>query len=796
MKLTPDERWLLLQIAEAATPAGAILPLPDGRTIDAVEEIVRHFPPGGSGYSALLTALDLASVPIEGERLSKLPLDRRIRALEKLNETEGTHWLVRVTTAPLKIARAEEPHLAKTLGISTPRGLPVAVETPRWTERMTDARALEHDEELEVDVVIVGTGAGGAPLARNLAARGHAVLMLEEGAYFSRKDFNGRPIEMQRKLYREHGLTMAMGNAFIPVPIGRTVGGTTTVNSGTCYRTPDDVLRRWQLENGLHELGPGSLERYFERVEQVLEIAASPPAVLGGVARVIARGCDALGYAHAPLKRNAPGCDAQALCCFGCPTDAKRSTNVSYVPLALGEGAMLMHHARVEHVLVENGRAVGVEACAVPMNGKRRRIAVRAKSVVLACGALHTPSLLLRNGLANSSDQVGRNLTIHPAGYSWARFAESIRGWEEVPQGYAIEEFVDQNIRFEGGFLPISLAGGAYTYIGPRWTELIEDYDNLACFGFMIRETSRGRVVPGVTGSEPRVTYRVNDADLRTLVQAQATLARVYLAAGAEVVFPGVQKIEGLRTTADIEQFEREAPSTLRPHHHDLSAYHPLGTCRMGSDPRRSVIGPSHETHDVESLFVVDGSAVPGPLGVNPQVTIMALSERATQYVEERIERPSRGRVMGKPIRMGFDETMAGTLVLNEREIPAEFTVRARTAVGLAKSLIERGSTFALEGTVTIEGIVTAGACQGSLRMRPLARKANVVYDLSFSGDDGARHTLHGEKHAPLLAPSGMTRLFTELRREGELVGKGLLLFNLRDLPPWLRSFTLEREAS
>ncbi|MCC6876850.1 MAG: hypothetical protein IT378_21275 [Sandaracinaceae bacterium] len=151
---------------------------------------------------------------------------------------------------------------------------------------------------------------------------------------------------------------------------------------------------------------------------------------------------------------------------------------------------------------------------------------------------------------------------------------------------------------------------------------------------------------------------------------------------------------------------------------------------------------------------------------------------------------------MGKPIRMGFDETMAGTLVLNEREIPAEFTVRARTAVGLAKSLIERGSTFALEGTVTIEGIVTAGACQGSLRMRPIARKANVVYDLSFTGDDGARHTLHGEKHAPLLAPSGMTRLFTELRREGELVGKGLLLFNLRDLPPWLRSFTLEREAS
>src|SRR5262249_3232894 len=158
----------------------------------------------------------------------------------------------------------------------------------------------------------------------------------------------------------------------------------------------------------------------------------------------------------------------------------------------------------------------GVEAIAVPVNGVRRRIAVRAKAVVLACGAFHTPALLLANGLANSSDQVGRNLTIHPCGYSWALFDEKIRGWEEVPQGYSVEEFVDQGIRFEGGFVPFQLAAGQFLQVGPRWTEMLEQFDRLACFGFMISDQSRGRVTLGVRG-EPSISYRVNDVDLRTL---------------------------------------------------------------------------------------------------------------------------------------------------------------------------------------------------------------------------------------------------------------------------------------
>lgn len=790
--LGPDARRILLSVAEVATPAGRVLGPPDAGTVEATARLLGGISPGVlRGYGALLSALDAAALPVAGGRLSRLPAERRGRALERLAARGETAWLVRAVCGPLKMARVDDPALERSLGMEVPRPVPAVEERHRWQQRMTDARTLPEDVEIEADCVVVGTGAGGAPVAARLAERGHGVVLLEEGSHFTRKDFAGRPLALHRKLYRQSGLTLAMGNTLILVPVGRSVGGTTTVNSGTCYRTPNGVLRRWRLENGLHDLGPGSLDSCFERVEDVLGVAPSPPEILGGVARVIARGAEALGYAHGPLARNAPGCDAQGVCCFGCPTDAKRSTNVSYVPLALERGAVLYHDARVERILREGGRAVGVEAFAVAPDGGRRRLVVRAKTVVLACGALHTPALLLRNGLANSSGQVGRGLTIHPTSYAWARFDEPIRGWAEVPQGYAVEEFVDQGLRFEGGFVPLEIAAGTFSSLGRRWTDEVEGFDRLASFGFMVRESSRGRVTLG-TGAEPRVSYRVGDADVLTMLRGQEVLARIFLAAGARSVHPAVAGFDTLNDTADVERMAREGPGTVRARHFDISAYHPLGTCQMGADPGRFVVSPEHETHDVEGLFVCDGSAVPGPLGVNPQVTIMAMSERAAAFVERRIEGPRRAP-RAPHRRIAFRETMAGTCedARTGESLATSFTVDVALEAGLGQVIGERGGTCGLEGTVTVAGIAASRPCRGSLALRPLKTRSNLLYDLSFEADDGSRWTLRGEKHAPGFTPTGMTTLHTELRREGEVMARGRLHFDLRDVPKWLASFRL-----
>lgn len=800
-RLTPSERFTLLRIAEAATPPGAHIRLPDGETIARVEGLVSRLGAGGMrGYRSALVALDLAAVPLTGQRLSALAPEPREAALLRLHRGDKTSILVRAVTLPIKIARSGTEGLAAAVHAHDGRRLPVIPENQRWEAQITDGGSFQHDETMEVDVVVVGTGAGGAPMANALAARGHAVLMLEAGAYFGREDFAGDPISLQQKLYWNGGLTATLGNTLIPVPMGRTVGGTTTVNSGTCFRTPERTLRRWQLELGLHDLGPGALDSYFEKVESVLQVEKARDEVLGGCARVIARGCDALGYAHGPLPRNAPGCDGQGVCCFGCPTDAKRSTNVSYIPSALQNGAALISRAFVTEVIVEGGRAVGVRAKIGGDNGGSSTLTVRARAVVLSCGTVHTASLLLRQGIANSSDQVGRNLTIHPATYSWAAFDESIGGFDAIPQGYGVEEFTDQGINFEGAFVPLSLATGSIGAVGRRWTELVERLDSMACFGFMIADSSRGRVTLG-PGGKPSMSYRLPDEDVRRVVRGHGILARIYLAAGAQSVHPGLGLYDELRTLEDVEDFEREGPSRLRPRHLDLSAYHPLGTCRMGADPRRSVVGPTNETWDVPGLFICDGSAVSGPLGVNPQITIMALSERAAAFVEARASeavRPRAPKPQGGSI--AFAETMSGMCSLEADEgggtVDVSFTVEACGDSSLEKAWRGRGGTWRLEGTIGIDGVATARVCEGTLLMRPLKRHGTLVYDLAFDDDDGNHCTLHGEKHTKGLAMlRGMTTLYTELRRDGFLLGRGVLTFDLDDIPSWLMSWRLSSSS-
>ena len=793
---TQDEIALLRRIAEAATPPGAYINTANERTIHRVHGVVGGMGSGAwRAYMAMATALDLAAVGFSGSRLSRLPLDRRIQVLARMASAGRASAIARAVTTPIKLAQAESPGLLKALGVDDPGPRP-ATEKARWHERVVDARELPPYQTMEVDAVVVGTGAGGAPVARALAAAGHAVLMLEEGGHFTRSDFHGATVDRQQRLFRNGGLTTTVGNAVIPVPLGKTLGGTTTVNSGTCFRLPPDVMARWRDASGLDCLRPGALDSDYEKVERMLKVEPARQEVLSRSAQVIARGCDALGFAHAPLARNAPGCDGQGVCCFGCPTDAKRSTNVSYVPAALEHGAMVYTHARVVRVIIESGRAVGVEAHARGADGQTRRLIVRAAAVVLACGSVQTPALLLRQKLANRSGQVGRNLTIHPASYAWGRFGESIKGWRGIPQGLGVEEFVPDGIRFEGGYPSLGIAAATLGQTGHAWTELVENMEHLACFGFMIAESSRGRVVLDPTGA-PRMTYWLNRADRRQLVRGHGLLARMYLAAGADAVHPGLRRYETLRNLADVERMEREAPRALGAMEFDLTAYHPLGTCRMGVDPRHSVIDGTQECHDVPHLFVCDGAALTGPLGVNPQLTIMAMSERAASHVERRIEN-ARGSRSTVHATVSFTETMAGEFELADgpeagqmREIA--FHVEAKLPV--TDGIEHGGCLMELTGKLNFDGICTGAACAGTLQLRPLERQGTVTYDLEFTADDGRVLRLFGQKHvASLDVLHGMTRLHTTVHDEdGNLAAAGLMRFDLRDLPSFAAGWRVRR---
>lgn len=625
------ERAVLLAAAEAVLPAGKVFPGANAATIARVEEFFASQPLAVQvAYRALLRVVDGAAWVTRRSSFAALSVAERLALLESWRAGGLVKRnSLRMLTVPLKIAHFDDPQFYRHIGCAYDRLRPVPEAKPAWfRDRVHAAAQLPGDTALECDVVVVGTGAGGAVTAKELAEAGVAVVMLEEGDYADRRDFADRPILKQSKLFRASGATFSVGNVVIPIPLGRTVGGTTAVNSGTCFRAPDRVLRSWCDDLGLVDLAPDRMASYFDRVEDVLQVAPAPAELLGGNARVIMRGADKLGYRHRPLRRNAPGCDGQGVCVFGCPTDAKRSTNVSYVPLALRAGAELYTGVRVTRIIVEGGRATGV----VAQGPHGRTVTVRARAVVIACGTLLTPVLLMRNQLGGASGQLGKNLSIHPAAACLAEMTERIDSWNGVPQGYSVDEFADEGILMEGVATPLEYTASALSHIGPRLVELAERYDRVASFGMMVSDTSRGHV--RLVRDRPVVIYNLNDGDVARLRRGIERLATIFFAAGARTVITPVHGFDELHSPDELHRLRtaRISASDLT-----ISAHHPLGTAAMGRDPRSSVIDADHQLHDLPGLYVIDGSAVPSSLGVNPQVTIMALATRAADRLAARL---------------------------------------------------------------------------------------------------------------------------------------------------------------
>jgi choline dehydrogenase-like flavoprotein len=633
-RLPPAARTIALAVARAAIPAGSRFAEAGERTIDRTERLLGGFGRGTvTRWGQLLHVFEHAArLATRGRPFTALPPAEAEELLARWaagDEDLARRTMALALTAPIKIAYYDDAAVYRAFD-ATWRFAAVATEKPRWMAQVTPGETLTADADLECDAVVVGTGAGGAVVASELARQGVAVLMLEEGSYHGRADFDGRGIENIRRFYRGKGTMGTVGNTFIPLPMGRLVGGSTAINTGTCWRTPAWVLDRWAREEGLVELSPDRMDPYFEWVERELQVAPSGAKILGGVARVVARGCDALGYSHGALMRNAPECDGAGVCDYGCPTGAKRSMDVSYVPRALTRGAQLVTGVRAERVLREGGRVTGIEGVAVA-TGKRVR--VRARATVIAGGTIMSPMLLGRDEGARGLRWLGRNLSIHPATTVSALFDEEIRGFASVPQGYCVDEFRREGVLLMGASAPIDMGANLFAFTGRKLVEVMDAYDRIASFGVMVDDETRGRVVAG-RGGKPLILYRLGRVERERLVRGAAIMTRIFLAAGAREVYPAVHGHRIVRDTAGLKRLESSLPA---PSDWLLSAFHPLGTCRMATSPDRGVVSTDHEVFGCPGLYVADGSIVPSSVGVNPQETIMALATRAADRIAARL---------------------------------------------------------------------------------------------------------------------------------------------------------------
>lgn len=461
---------------------------------------------------------------------------------------------------------------------------------------------------VEADVCVIGAGAGGAVAAAELAEGGARVVVLEQGPRHDADGFSARPLEMLARLYRDGGQGTTLGSPPILLPLGRGIGGTTLVNSGTCFRTPPRVLERWQREFGLAGLTAEALDPCFARVEQALSIGEVTPELAGNNAAVARRGAEALGWSHGYLRRNAKGCVGSGVCAFGCPTSAKQHTGITYIPRAEAAGAQIVTGADVRRVLVERGRACGVEA----RLAGGAWLEVRAPDVVVAAGTIHTPLLLARSGLGGASGQLGQNLALHPATGTYALMDEVVDMAKGVPQSFFVDEFASEGIIFEGVAGPPSYVAMSLPLSGRRHAAAMASYRNLAMFGLMVSDSSRGSVRS--LAGRPAIRYDLVEADVARFRSGLARMEELFRAAGAREVYLPLP--QGVR------------PEQARARDLKLMAFHPLGTARADARPDHGVVDGDLALHGVRGVHVADGSVVPSALGVNPQQTIMALATR------------------------------------------------------------------------------------------------------------------------------------------------------------------------
>jgi choline dehydrogenase-like flavoprotein len=562
-------------------------------------------------------------------RFSRLDLEARVDYLEKLDSSRFGlyHELLLLAKVLSTFGYAIVPEVRERVGYEISCALADG-SIPEPAGPLGDTAPQGEGEQC--DVVIVGSGAGGAAAAATLAEAGLDVVVLEAGGHYTRDSYPRDPIEAVTSLYREAGLTVAEGRPPIPVPVARAVGGTTVINSGTCFRAPEPVLRGWADEFGVE--WATDLGAEFAEAEEFLRVTPLDPERMGRNGQLAMEGARALGASGGPISRNAGACVQCSSCPFGCEIDAKRGMHVSYLPRAVAAGARVRQRVEVQRILVEKGRAVGVEciaAAAGERNGRRRPYTVRAGTVIAAGGALGTPELLLRSDLGGA--QVGRNLHLHPAAWIGARYPEEVRGWEGVMQSYYVDEWEPQSILLEATFTPLPFGGAWLLGTGRKHQEAMLGFGHIGSIGVHLSDLSSGRIGVRPDGSL-RASYRLSEDDARRIGFGIARAAEIHFAAGATEVYPNIGRVGALKfdRLADFEATAVKA-SELR-----LEAFHPMGTARISADPATGVCSADGSVNGVAGVYVADASLFPTSVGVNPMMTVIAFAKRVAAGLAER----------------------------------------------------------------------------------------------------------------------------------------------------------------
>ena len=528
--------------------------------------------------------------------------------------------------------------------IKDPIKIALADATRGW--KVIDGTRMTRDLQIECDVVIVGSGAGGGTAAEMLTQAGLSVLMIEEGPFKSSSDFRMRERDAYPQLYQESAGRQTKDKG-ITILQGRAVGGSTTVNWTSSFRTPPATLKHWQKYWGLAEFTEAKLEPWFAKMEARLNIAPWPVAPNENN-DILRRGCEKIGIPSAAIRRNVKDCWNLGYCGMGCPTNAKQSMLVTTIPDALDRGMTLIHSARVEklasrygHItsLVAHGLKVddvGVNTVAGP-----HRIFVTAKHYVLAGGAINNPALMLRSKLPDPHATLGKRTFLHPSPVSAAIMDEKVEAYSGAPQTIYSDHFLDTmphagplGFKLEAPPIHPILAGITLQGFGIDHAMWMKRLPHMHVAIALMRDGFHPQSVGGQVGirndGSALLDYPISDYLWDGIRHALLVMAEVQFAAQAKIVMPLHEDAKPYRNWPDARRAIQSLPmQTLRTR---VASAHVMGGCTMGADARTSVTRGDGRHHQVENLWVFDGSVFPTSIGANPQLSIYAMVARnATQ---------------------------------------------------------------------------------------------------------------------------------------------------------------------
>jgi choline dehydrogenase-like flavoprotein len=473
----------------------------------------------------------------------------------------------------------------------------------------------------DCDVLIVGSGAGGATTAAVLAEAGHDVMIVEEGPWIEQGAVVPFSLDQMDKQYRSGGVTVALGLPSIAYTEGRCAGGGTEVNSGLYWRPPEETLEHWRSKYRISDFASDDVIAICEEVESALSVQKVPgehtPA-----SNILRRGADRLGWRNDEIPRWMAYPEGA-----GATDGQRQSMTRTYLPRALAAGARILCEHRLDKIVRNGARAERAELTDVLQPDRPVTIAFR--DIIVCGGAIQTPAILQRAGFRY---RIGRTLAVHPTVKLAAHFDEGVINTPDDVSVYQVKEFAP-NISFGGS---ASHPGLVALALSDNWREFgsaVTAWPELAIYYAAITSEGRGVVqaIPGVR--DPLVTYRLTKRDRDLLGQGLARLAMVMLEAGATAVYPSFKGAPLVRNRADLSTMTSMFAATKA----SVMTVHLCSTAPMGGDEKLCATNSHGLVHGTTNVFVNDAALLPEAPGVNPQASVMAIAIRnARRYCDER----------------------------------------------------------------------------------------------------------------------------------------------------------------